>query len=163
MLLDEIEVFLTGVRGGPTERVLATILFTDIVGFTDRAATLGDGPWRDLLDRHDQSVRIQLDRFRGHEVKTTGDGFVATFDSPGRAIESALAICEGLKHLGIETRAGIHTGQIEFAETTWLEWPFISVLGCQHLRIPVRCSSPAQYRRLWPVRVSNLQTVESTS
>lgn len=113
-MLDEIEEFLTGVRGGSgVERVLATVLFTDIVGSTDRAAQLGDGRWRDLLDRHDQSVRTQIERFRGHEVKTVGDGFVATFDSPGRAIECALAIRETLKAFAIGIRAGIHTGEIE--------------------------------------------------
>ena len=113
-MLDEIEEFVTGVRGGSgTERVLATVLFTDIVGSTDRAAQLGDERWRDLLDRHDQSVRTQIDRYRGREVKTVGDGFVATFDSPGRAIECALAVREALQALDIEVRAGIHTGEIE--------------------------------------------------
>ncbi|HZM57046.1 MAG TPA: adenylate/guanylate cyclase domain-containing protein [Acidimicrobiales bacterium] len=113
-MLDEIEEFITGVRGGSgAERVLATVLFTDIVGSTDRAGRMGDGPWRDLLDRHDQVIRVQLDRFRGREVKTVGDGFVATFDSPGRAIECALAIKEAVRPLDIETRAGIHTGEIE--------------------------------------------------
>ena len=113
-ILDEIEEFVTGVRGGcGTERVLATVLFTDIVGSTDRAAQLGDGRWRDLLDRHDQSVRTQIERFRGCEVNSIGDGFVATFDSPGRAIECALAIRDTLKALGIDVRAGIHTGEIE--------------------------------------------------
>jgi class 3 adenylate cyclase len=113
-LLDEIEEFVTGARGGSgTERVLATILFTDIVGSTDRAAQLGDGRWRDLLDRHDRRVRTQIGRFRGHEVNTAGDGFLATFDSPSRAIECARAIRESLQPLGIDIRAGIHTGEIE--------------------------------------------------
>jgi class 3 adenylate cyclase len=112
-MLDEIEEFLTGVRGTGTERVLATVLFTDIVGSTDRAAQLGDGRWRDLLDRHDHGVRTQIERFRGHEVKTVGDGFVATFESPGRAIECALAIRETLGAFDIRVRAGIHTGEIE--------------------------------------------------
>ena len=113
-MLDEIEEFVTGVRGGSgAERVLATVLFTDIVGSTDRAGELGDQRWRDLLDRHDQSVRTQLDRFRGREIKTTGDGFVATFDSPGRAIECAMAIRATLGALGIDVRAGIHTGEVE--------------------------------------------------
>jgi class 3 adenylate cyclase len=113
-MLDEIEEFLTGIRGGSgAERVLATVLFTDIVGSTDRAAQLGDGRWRDLLDRHDQSVRTQIERFRGREVKTVGDGFVATFDSPGRAIECALAIREALAAFDIDVRAGIHTGEVE--------------------------------------------------
>jgi class 3 adenylate cyclase len=113
-MLDEIEEFVTGVRGGTgAERVLATVLFTDIVGSTDRAAQLGDGRWRDVLDRHDQSVRAHIDRFRGRVVKTVGDGFVATFDSPGRAIECALAIRDILKVSDIDVRAGIHTGEIE--------------------------------------------------
>jgi class 3 adenylate cyclase len=113
-ILDEIEEFVTGVRGGSgAERILATVLFTDIVGSTNRAAQLGDGRWRDLLDRHDQSVRTQIARFRGREVKTVGDGFVATFDSPGRAIECALAIRETLAAFDIGVRAGIHTGEIE--------------------------------------------------
>jgi class 3 adenylate cyclase len=113
-MLDEIEEFVTGVRGGSgADRVLATVLFTDIVGSTDRAAQLGDGRWRDLLDRHDQSVRSQFDRFRGREVKMVGDGFVASFDSPGRAIECALAIRDVLRSFDIGVRAGIHTGEIE--------------------------------------------------
>ena len=113
-MLDAIEEFLTGVRGGVgVERVLATVLFTDIVGSTDRAARLGDEQWRDLLDRHDQIVRSQIQRFRGREVNTTGDGFVATFDSPGRAIECGLAIGEALGRSGIAARAGVHTGEVE--------------------------------------------------
>jgi class 3 adenylate cyclase len=113
-VLDEIEEFVTGSRGGfGTERILATVLFTDIVGSTEKAAQLGDERWRDLLDRHDQSVRTQIERFRGREVNTIGDGFVATFDSPGRAIECALAIRENLKGFDIDVRAGIHTGEIE--------------------------------------------------
>ncbi len=113
-ILDEIEEFVTGVRGGSgTERVLATVLFTDIVASTNRAAQMGDERWRDLLDRHDQSVRTQIRRFRGREVDNAGDGFLATFDSPGRAIECALAIRGTLKELDIDVRAGIHTGEIE--------------------------------------------------
>jgi class 3 adenylate cyclase len=113
-LLDEVEEFVTGVRGGPgSERVLATLLFTDIVGSTDRAAHLGDKRWRDLLDRHDRLVRTEIGRFRGREVNTVGDGFVATFDSPSRAIECAQAIRETLRASDIMVRAGIHTGEIE--------------------------------------------------
>ena len=113
-MLDEIEEFLTGVRGGSgAERVLATVLFTDIVGSTDRVAQLGDERWRDLLDGHDRSVRAQIERFRGREVKTLGDGFVATFDIPGRAIECALAIRDSLADFDLGVRAGIHTGEIE--------------------------------------------------
>jgi class 3 adenylate cyclase len=114
VLLDEVEEFVTGVRGGPgTERVLATVLFTDIVESTHRAAHLGDKRWRDLLDRHDQRVRTEIGRFRGREVNTLGDGFFAIFDSPSRAIECALAIREALIESDIGVRAGIHTGEVE--------------------------------------------------
>jgi class 3 adenylate cyclase len=112
--LDEIEEFLTGARHAPTtDRVLATVLFTDIVGSTERAAELGDRRWRDTLDAHDRAVRRQLERFRGREVNTAGDGFLATFDGPGRAIECARAILDAVRALGIEVRAGLHIGEIE--------------------------------------------------
>jgi class 3 adenylate cyclase len=112
--VEEIEEFLTGTRHVPdTDRVLATVLFTDIVGSTERAAELGDKAWRDVLDRHDQVVRRQIERFRGREVNTVGDGFVATFDGPGRAIACACAIRDAVRALGIEVRAGLHTGEIE--------------------------------------------------
>ena len=112
--LDEIEEFLTGVRPqAMTDRVLATVLFTDIVGSTERAAQLGDHKWSELLDAHNRAVRRQLERFRGREVKTTGDGFHATFDGPGRAIECACAIRDAVRALGLDVRAGLHTGEIE--------------------------------------------------
>jgi class 3 adenylate cyclase len=112
--VDEIEEFLTGVRHAPkTDRILATVLFTDIVGSTERAATLGDRPWRELLDRHDGVVRRQLERFGGREVNTVGDGFLATFDGPGRAIQCASAIRDAVQALEIEVRTGLHTGEIE--------------------------------------------------
>jgi class 3 adenylate cyclase len=111
--VEEIEEFLTGARHAPdTDRVLATVLFTDIVGSTERAAELGDRAWRDLLDRHDQTVRRQIG-FRGREVNTVGDGFVATFDGPGRAIHCACAIRDAVTAIGIEVRCGLHTGEIE--------------------------------------------------
>lgn len=113
-LLDEVEEFLVGSRGaGESERALATILFTDIVGSTERAAELGDRGWRQLLERHDAAVRRQLVLHRGREVKTMGDGFLATFDGPGRAIRCARAVQDEVATLGIEVRAGIHTGEVE--------------------------------------------------
>lgn len=113
-LLDEVEEFLTGARGHTeTDRVLAAVLFTDIVRSTERAAQSGDRQWHDLLDRHDRMVREELRRFRGREVKTTGDGVLATFDGPARGMRCAQAICAGARRLGIEVRAGLHTGEIE--------------------------------------------------
>ena len=113
-MLDEIEEFITGVRGGSeAERVLTTIVFTDIVGSTERAAALGDDRWHALLDNHDYVVRHTLERFRGREVNTVGDGFVATFTSPSVAIDCAEAIVEAVLPLGIEVRVGIHAGEVE--------------------------------------------------
>src|SRR5262249_25656116 len=109
-VVDEVEEFLTGTRHAPdTDRVLATVLFTDIVGSTERAPQLGDSRWRDLLDGRDAAVRRQLDRFRGREVNTAGDGFLATFDGPGRAIQCACAIRDALRALGVEVRIGLRT------------------------------------------------------
>jgi class 3 adenylate cyclase len=113
-LLDEIEEFLVGSRGAHgAERALATILFTDIVGSTETAARLGDRRWRDLLERHDAAVRRELAVHRGHEVKTMGDGFLATFDGPARAIRCATAIHDELSRSGVEIRSGIHSGEVE--------------------------------------------------
>jgi class 3 adenylate cyclase len=113
-MLDEIEEFITGVRGGAdAERVLTTIVFTDIVGSTERAATLGDDRWHALLDNHDNIVRHELERFRGIEVNTVGDGFVAIFTSPSVAIDCADVIVEAVRPLGIEVRVGIHAGEVE--------------------------------------------------
>jgi class 3 adenylate cyclase len=113
-MLDEIEEFITGVRGGSdAERVLTTIMFTDIVGSTQRAAALGDDRWRDLLDNHDRIVRHELGRFSGREVNTAGDGFVATFISPSAALACADDIVEAVRVLGIEVRVGIHAGEVE--------------------------------------------------
>jgi len=113
-LLDEVEEFLVGSRNASeSERALATILFTDIVGSTEKAAELGDRRWRALLERHDAAVRHQLSLHRGREVKTMGDGFLATFDGPARAIRCASAVREDVAGLGIDVRAGIHTGEVE--------------------------------------------------
>ena len=113
-VVDEIEEFLTGIR--PTrvgERVLATVLFTDLVGSTERARALGDRAWAELLGRHHRVVRSELERFTGEEIDTAGDGFLALFDGPARAIRCALAIRGGLAELGLEVRAGVHTGEVE--------------------------------------------------
>ena len=113
-IVDEVEEFLTGSRSEPdVDRVLATIMFTDIVDSTRRAAELGDRQWRALLDRHDDTVRQQLARFRGQEVKNLGDGFMATFDGPARAVRCAASICESVRPLGISIRSGLHTGEVE--------------------------------------------------
>lgn len=115
-ILDEIQEFLTGVREpAEPERVLATVLFTDVVGSTERARELGDRRWRDLLDRHNEIVRRDLERFRGREVDTAGDGFFATFDGPARAIRCARSIVADVQSVGLEVRAGLHTGECELA------------------------------------------------
>lgn len=117
MIADEVEQFLTGSRRPPdVDRVLATVLFTDIVGSTERAAEVGDRRWRELLDKHHHAVRQELDRFRGREVKTTGDGFLATFDGPARAVRCALEVREKVQALGLQVRSGIHTGECEVAD-----------------------------------------------
>jgi class 3 adenylate cyclase len=113
-LLTEIEEFLTGMRGSPSsERVLATILFSDIVGSTARAAELGDRLWRELLEDHDHMVVRQVRRFAGRLVKGTGDGVLAVFDGPGRAIEAGLAMRDAARQLGLEVRVGIHAGELD--------------------------------------------------
>jgi class 3 adenylate cyclase len=115
-ILGEVEEFITGTRRPPeTDRVLATVLFTDIVGSTERAAKLGDAAWRQVLEQHDELVRGELRRFRGREIDTAGDGFLATFDGPARAIRCAEAVLEGARGLGLEIRAGLHTGEVELA------------------------------------------------
>jgi class 3 adenylate cyclase len=112
--IDEIEEFLTGHRRPhEPERVLATVLFTDIVGSTGHAARLGDRAWRELLDRHNEIVREQLERWRGRELKSLGDGFLATFDSPARGVR---AIIDSLVELGVQVRAGLHTGECELLD-----------------------------------------------
>jgi class 3 adenylate cyclase len=113
-IIGEIEEFLTGQRHDvEPDRVLATVLFTDIVGSTERAAELGDSRWRGLLERHDGLVRDHVERHRGRSVKSTGDGVLATFDGPARAIRAASSIEESVRQLGIEIRAGLHTGECE--------------------------------------------------
>jgi class 3 adenylate cyclase len=113
-LTDEIEEFLTGARAAlEPDRVLATVLLTDIVDSTKKAVEIGDRRWRGLLEQHDQIVRQELARFRGREIKTLGDGFLATFDGPARAVRCASAIIAALRVLSLEVRCGVHTGEIE--------------------------------------------------
>jgi class 3 adenylate cyclase len=113
-ILAEVERFLTGTHTPPEpDRVLATVMFTDIVASTETAARLGDRAWRELLARHDELSRAQLARFRGRAVKSLGDGFLATFDGPARAIRCALELREAVRELGVELRAGLHTGECE--------------------------------------------------
>ena len=113
-ILDEVEEFLTGVRPLPVpDRALATVLFTDIVSSTERAAALGDDAWTRTLDRHDALVAREVERHRGRRINTTGDGMLATFDGPARAVRCAQSVCEVVRSLGIEVRAGLHTGEIE--------------------------------------------------
>jgi pimeloyl-ACP methyl ester carboxylesterase len=117
-ILDEIEEFLTGVRHGPElDRVLATVLFTDIVDSTRKAAELGDRRWRDLLDAHHALVRERLAQFRGREIDTAGDGFLAAFDGPARGVRTACVIADDVLRLGLEVRAGLHTGECEVSGT----------------------------------------------
>jgi class 3 adenylate cyclase len=115
--LVDIEEFLTGRRSAPRiDRVLSTVLFTDIVGSTQRLSALGDARWRQQLEEHNMVIRAALQRWRGHEVKTSGDGFLATFNGPGRAVECAAEIVAGVAPLGLEIRVGVHTGEIEIRE-----------------------------------------------
>ena len=114
--LDVVEEFLTGQRHEPApaiDRVLKTVVFTDIVASTERAVAIGDRRWRDLLDAHDAAIRRELGRFRGQEVNMTGDGFLAAFDGPGRAIQCAQAMANAARNIGLEVRAGLHTGECE--------------------------------------------------
>ena len=114
-MLDAIKSFVAELGGeeADLDRVLATVMFTDIVGSTAKAAELGDRGWRDLMERHHGAVRALLGRFRGHEVDTAGDGFFATFDGPARAVRCAQAIEAAVQDLGLEVRAGVHTGEVE--------------------------------------------------
>jgi pimeloyl-ACP methyl ester carboxylesterase len=116
-VLGEIEEFLTGARSvAEPDRVLATVMFTDIVGSTERAGELGDARWRELLSAHQEAVRRELTRFRGREVKTLGDGYLATFDGPARAIRCGRAIAEAAPSIGLQVRVGLHCGEVEVME-----------------------------------------------
>jgi class 3 adenylate cyclase len=113
-IVDHVEEFLTGTHSvAGQERILATVLFTDIVGSTERAAALGDRRWRDLLEMHNNVVRREIVRWRGREISTEGDSLLATFDGPARAIRCARGITSAVHELGVDVRAGLHTGECE--------------------------------------------------
>jgi class 3 adenylate cyclase len=116
--MDLVEQFLTGTRGDYViDRVLATVLFTDIVGSTERASAIGDHAWHAVLDRHDRLTRREIERFGGREIKTLGDGFLAAFDGPGRAVHCATAITAEARRMGVEVRCGLHTGECEVRDS----------------------------------------------
>ena len=143
-LIAEIEEFLTGERQiMEPDRVLATVLFTDIVDSTKRAAEIGDRRWRDLLDAHDAIIRQEVKQFQGKVIESTGDGFLATFDGPARAIRCAHAIRDGVRRLGIEIRAGLHTGEIELRENN---------IGGIAVHIAARVSAKASAGEVWVSR-----------
>lgn len=143
-ILDEVEEFLTGVRPSKEpDRVLATVLFTDIVDSTRHLADLGDRKWRDLLDAHEKIVRREVKQFRGKVIENTGDGFLATFDGPARAIRCACAIKDEVRLLDIEIRAGLHTGEIELMENN---------VGGIAVHIAARVSAKAGAGEVWVSR-----------
>jgi class 3 adenylate cyclase len=150
-LVSAVERFLSSVEEEESEfeRVLATVLFTDIVGSTEHAAQMGDAAWKQLLVRHHEIVRALLRRYRGEEVSTAGDGFFATFDGPGRAVRCANAIAVGVRPLGIEIRAGLHTGEIEQIgdDVGGLAVHIGARVGA--LAEPSECSSRAPSATLW--------------
>ncbi len=144
-ITNEVEEFLTGAHHAPdTDRVLATVLFTDIVGSTERAAALGDRAWRDLLEAHHAVVRRELAIHRGVEVDTAGDGFMAGFDGPARAIRCAQAVAAAVRSLGIEIRAGVHTGECEVTASGLAGIAVHIAARVAAGAGPARCVSPAR-------------------
>jgi class 3 adenylate cyclase len=139
-IADAIEEFLTASRPPvAVDRVLATVLFTDIVGSTEKAATVGDHRWRDLLNNHHTTIRRTLSRFLGHEIKTTGDGVLATFDGPARGVRCACAIADEIRPLGIEVRAGLHTGECELVDMMSAGLPCTSARAWRRSPAPAKC------------------------
>jgi class 3 adenylate cyclase len=114
-VVDATERVVPSIRAEETQfdRVLATVMFTDIVGSTEKAATLGDAAWKDLIERHHRTVRAMIGRYRGREIDTAGDGFFASFDGPARAVRCAQAIRQAVLPTGLDVRAGLHTGEVE--------------------------------------------------
>jgi pimeloyl-ACP methyl ester carboxylesterase len=166
-LFAEIEQFLSEVAEGKawqgeSERVLATVLFTDIIGSSEKAATLGDRAWRELLERHHDTIRSQLGRFRGHEVDTAGDGFFATFDGPARAIHCACAIRDQLDEMGLEVRSGTPASASELMRK-WPGSPSTSARVWRRSHGQARSSSPGPSRIWSPDRASSSGTAGYTS
>jgi class 3 adenylate cyclase len=131
-IVDEVQEFLTGIRPPrDIDRVLATVLFSDIVGSTERMARVGDKAWKACLDRHHAVVRRELASFRGREMNVAGDGFFATFDGPARGVRCALSIQEAARQIGIEIRAGLHTGEVELHGDKLQAWRCTSARASQ--------------------------------
>ena len=145
------------------ERVLTTVLFTDIVESTSRAAELGDSRWRALLEAHHATVRAQLARYGGREVRGTGDGFFATFDGPARAIACAHRAINAVGELGLDIRAGIHTGEVELSAARSKASRSTSAPGSRPRPGPARCSSPASSATLRPAPASTSRTAARRS
>ena len=163
-VLGEIEEFLTGARTAPEpDRVLATVMFTDIVRSTERAAELGDARWRELLAAHHGSVRSELERFRGREVKALGDGYLATFDGPARAIRCGWAVTQAARALGLEVRIGLHTGEVELIgdDVGGIAVHIAARVGA--LAAGARCSCPAPSRISSPGRGSTSRIAGQSS
>ena len=129
-ITDEVEEFLTGSRADvEPDRVLATVMFTDIVDLTKRASELGDRRWQGVLEQHDEIIRRELEKFRGRAVKTLGDGVLATFDGPARAVRCATSVIDAVRSLDLRVRSGIHTGEIELKGDDIAGLPFTSRTG----------------------------------
>jgi hypothetical protein len=161
-IVEEVRAFLTGTRvEEEPDRVLATVMFTDVVGSTERAASLGDRRWTELLDAHDAGIRRELAAFRGQEIKTTGDGFLATFDGPARAIRCA----SGLPHEGsTSTCASVFTqARSSIVATTSVAWPSTSANGYSPRRVRLKPSSRARSRISSPDPASSSRIAASTS
>ena len=163
-VLDEIEEFLTGAPPSPAQdRILATVLFTDIVGSTDLATRLGDQHWLDLRAAHDGLVRTNLARYRGKEVATTGDGFLATFDGPARAVRCASEIASAVRSLGIEIRAGCTAARSRSRTDRSQGSRSTSPRASWHLQVRAGCWCRARSRISWSVRPSGSPTAGLTS
>ena len=163
-ILDAIEEFVTGSRPDHnSERMLATVLFTDIVGSTERATQLGDAAWRELLERHNEVTRREITAARGREIDSTGDGFLAVFDGPARGVRCARSIIDSVGELGLQLRAGLHAGECETVGRTSPGSPFTSARAWRARRMPTRCLCRQPCAISWRDRGSSSRTPASTS